>query len=99
MGNGAVPHAEHTGPADFDTWLNDLEVEGEARGYYEPIGDHHSVVFSDEGTTLLVTFERAEDIRTGNGAGQPLGWRLSEGKDWSSLCLMAFVPLMHLHRT
>ncbi|MCP5036868.1 MAG: phosphoadenosine phosphosulfate reductase [Rhodobacteraceae bacterium] len=89
MGIGAITDTANTDPVSFSDWLEQLEEQGETRGYFEPIGKHHSVVFSDEGTTLLVTFERAEDIRADDPSGKPLGWRLSEGQDWSSLCLIA----------
>lgn len=75
--------------AEFAFWLDGLEELGEERGYFQPLGAHHSVVLSDEGTTLLVTFEAAANIRAEDEAGRPLGWRLTEGSDWSSLCLIA----------
>ena len=72
---------------ESQTWLETLEHDAEERGYYQPLGKHHAALFSDEGTNLLVTFERAEDIRARDG--QPLAWAMTKGTDWSSLCLVA----------
>lgn len=45
-------------------WWDSLELIGEDAGYYEPLGGRHGAFFSDQGPTLLVSFENAETIRT-----------------------------------
>ncbi len=80
---------EKSSNADFSNWLEKLEDLGEERGYFEPLGARHSVVLSDSGTTLLVTFETAASIRSEDADGRPLGWRLTEDNGWSNLCLIA----------
>ncbi|WP_421703589.1 phosphoadenosine phosphosulfate reductase [Aliiroseovarius sp.] len=70
-------------------WLDRIEELGEERGYFEPLGKRHSVVLTDEGPTLIVTFETVETIREGSDSQEPMGWELVEGQGWSNLSLIA----------
>ena len=70
-------------------WLDRIEELGEERGYFEPLGKRHSVVLTDEGPTLIVTFETVESIREGSDSQEPMGWELVEGNGWSNLSLIA----------
>jgi len=72
-----------------DAWLERIEEIGEERGYFEPLGKRHSVVLTDEGPTLIVTFETIETIREGSDSQEPMGWELVEGHGWSNLSLIA----------
>jgi len=71
-----------------EEWLEALEDIGEARGYFEPLGPDHSVIFTDRGTTLLVTFETIDEIMEAGEDGLPFGFRLSDEYGWSQLCLL-----------
>ncbi len=85
--------ADETSPCREDTsdeaWLSQLEELGEERGYYEPLGPDHSVVLTDEGRTLLVTFETIRDIRNNSPLQEPAGWALTRQNGWSNLCVLA----------
>lgn len=73
--------------SDLD-WLSALDGIGEDRGSFEPLGRLHSAIFTDRGTSLLVTFETLRSVRA--GASQlPLGFALADPHDWSQLCLLS----------
>lgn len=74
---------------DQAAWLEQIEELGEERGYFEPLGKGHSVILTDEGPTLIVTFETIESIREGSDSHEPMGWELVDGKGWSNLSLIA----------
>lgn len=82
----AVDPAEAALRAD---WLARLDAAGEDAGYLQTLGARHWAFFSDEGTTLLVTFESAEDIREGSEEGLPAGLAHAARHGWSHLCLIA----------
>jgi hypothetical protein len=74
-----------------EDWMSALDDIGEERGYFEPLGPAHAAVFTDRGSTLLVTFESRERIRARPGH-LPLGFELSDSHDWSQLALVATGP-------
>ncbi|UWQ10152.1 phosphoadenosine phosphosulfate reductase [Aliiroseovarius crassostreae] len=74
--------------ADFDKWLSMIDEMGEERGYFEPVGQRHSAILTDDGPTLVVTFETAKSVRQSKEA-RPLGWDLAEENGWSNLCILA----------
>jgi hypothetical protein len=74
---------------DREGWLSLLENMGEAGGYFEPLGDHHWAVFSDDGTTLLVTFDRLEDIKANKPGTMPFCYGLATQNGWSHLSLIS----------
>ncbi|WP_205518455.1 phosphoadenosine phosphosulfate reductase [Pseudotabrizicola algicola] len=69
-------------------WLALMDQIGEDAGYFEPLGARHWAFFIDESPTLLVSFERAEDIEARPGQ-MPLGHDIAKEKGWSHLCLIA----------
>jgi hypothetical protein len=68
--------------------LSRMAELGEEAGYFRPLGDSHWAFFSDEGTTLLVTFDSAERIAA-SADGLPAGQALAAARGWSHLCLVA----------
>ncbi|MCI2398854.1 phosphoadenosine phosphosulfate reductase [Aliiroseovarius subalbicans] len=70
-------------------WLAQIEDMGEERGYFEPLGKRHAAILTDEGPTLIVTFETIDAIRTGSESHEPMGWELVAEDGWSNLCLLA----------
>lgn len=74
--------------ADFNEWLDAIDEMGEERGYFEPVGPHHSAILTDEGPTLIVTFEVAETVRQSDDH-LPMGWSLTKENGWSNLCILA----------
>lgn len=74
--------------ADFNAWLDAIDEMGEERGYFEPVGPRHSAILTDEGPTLIVTFETVTTVRQGDDH-MPVGWSLVEDNGWSNLCLLA----------
>lgn len=87
-----VGNAANDVPADRDGWLAALARIGDDAGFFEPLGDRHVAVFSDEGTTLLVTFEEAGAIRANSSGRLPQGLTLAQRHGWSQLCLIAEGP-------
>ena len=82
---GSGPAAAGTGTA----WAARLEELGDEAGYFERLGDDHFALFSDESATLLVSFESAATLRSGEGEALPLGHRIAAEQGWSSLTLIA----------
>ncbi|MFT6605151.1 MAG: hypothetical protein ACJA2X_000327 [Halocynthiibacter sp.] len=72
-----------------DEWLEALDEIGEERGYFEPLGPDHSAIFTDQGSTLLVTFETIDGIMDAEGDGLPMGFDLADAHGWSQLCMLA----------
>lgn len=70
-------------------WLRLIEQMGDEAGYFEPLGAHHWAVFSDDGPTLLVTFETLERIQTGAPGQMPFSHNLATQNGWSHLCLIS----------
>lgn len=68
-------------------WRARLEELGDELGYFEPLGQHHSVLFSDAGPVLLVSFESRASIRAREGQ-MPLGYSLAQEGGHSSLTLI-----------
>ena len=65
-----------------------LEEMTAVEGHFEPIGARHWALFEDRGTSLLVTFERIEDILAQEN-GLPWGHSFTAERGWSHLCLIA----------
>lgn len=83
-----VESAQHLLSGDSDTWLEALEDLSEARGYFEPLGESHTAILTDEGSKLLVTFETADRIRNDTDDDLPLGFSLVRENGWSNLCML-----------
>lgn len=69
-------------------WLHHIEELGDLEGYYEPLGDDHSVLFADRGPVLLVSFEIRAAIRARSEEQLPLGFTLAEASGHSSLTII-----------
>lgn len=71
-----------------EEWLNKLENQAEETGYYESLGDNHSVAFFDEGKTLLVSFENIDTVLSRPDA-RPMAYHLIADHGWSALTIMS----------
>ncbi|MBW6418070.1 phosphoadenosine phosphosulfate reductase [Celeribacter sp. PS-C1] len=80
--------------SDFarDEWCEALEELSTDLGYYQTLGDHHSVAFLDEKPRLLVTFESYERTTERTRKGYPVGMSLAGKHGWSSLTLLSHGP-------
>ncbi|SIN94842.1 hypothetical protein SAMN05444002_1683 [Vannielia litorea] len=68
-------------------WRVTLDAHGAEQGAHVRLGDDHGALFTEDGETLLVTFEMAETIRdTGQGA-LPYGLQIAGREGCSQLCL------------
>ncbi len=74
---------------DREGWFAALTALYDDLGHAEPLGPRHHALFADEGTTLLVTFEEAEEVRAEGPGRLPQGLALARTRGWSHLGLMA----------
>ncbi|WP_417239492.1 phosphoadenosine phosphosulfate reductase [Celeribacter halophilus] len=72
-----------------EDWRDAIAELGEELGYFQSLGDGHSVAFLDEKPCLLVTFESYERATERTENGYPLGMTLAGQHGWSSLTLMS----------
>ena len=70
-------------------WKAEIARISEEAGMFQPLGKRHCATFIDEQSTLLVTFESMEGIRTLSPMAQPLGWDMVKALGWSHLCIMS----------
>lgn len=70
-------------------WLAILEEIGDEAGYFQPLGAQHSVFFSDQGRTLLVSFESLAAVRAAGAGQMPLGYQIAAPRGWSSVSILA----------
>ncbi|MBJ2149867.1 hypothetical protein [Paracoccus sp. IB05] len=80
--------ADHLPAHPGTEWLAAMESVADEDGYLDPLGPNHWAFFAETGTTLLVTFERAEQIEANDG-NMPGAWDLAKRNGWSLLCLIA----------
>lgn len=93
MSETAVPPevAASADPADPDlrtAWVAAMEKLTEDEGYFHNLGANHHVFFADQGTTLLVSFDRMEDILARPGQ-MPLAHAQATARGWSHVCVIA----------
>jgi len=69
-------------------WFETLENLSDETGYFEPLGDKHSVAFFDEGKTLLVSFENVDTVLSRPDA-RPMAYHLIAEHGWSALTLFS----------
>ena len=69
-------------------WALAMEKLTEDEGYFHPLGARHFAFFADKGTTLLVSFDRLEDILARPGQ-MPLAHPHAMARGWSHLCIIA----------
>ncbi len=72
-----------------DEWLDMLRVTGDKQGHFKTLGRAHSAILSNEGTSLLVSFENADTILEKSEDGMPMGMSLAESHGWSQLTLLS----------
>lgn len=71
-------------------WLKALRDIGESDGYFSSLGRKHAAVFVERAhETLFVSFETLFGIRSVSESGLPLGFDVSENRNWSHLTLIA----------
>lgn len=68
-------------------WLALAEEIIDDDGYVENLGKRHNALFIEKEPTLLVTFETLQGIQALSDLGQPLGWDMVRGHNWSHLCV------------
>lgn len=78
--------------ADPDDWAEAVEALYDELGHAEPLGRNHRALFSDQGTTLLVSFERQDDIIARGQGRLPAGLTLAHTQGWSHLGIVADGP-------
>ena len=69
-------------------WIAAMEKLTEDEGYFHTLGPRHFAYFADLGTTLLVSFERLEDILARPGQ-MPLAHAHAAARGWSHVCVIA----------
>lgn len=71
-------------------WLKALRDIGETDGYYSSLGSKHAAVFVERSHgTLFVSFETLFGIRSVSDSGLPIGFDVSENRNWSHLTMIA----------
>ncbi len=70
-------------------WKTALTAQAEAHGMWQDLGDKHFATFIDKNSTLLVTFETVQGIRTLSDTAQPFGFDMVKAQDWSHLCVIS----------
>ncbi|MFE3837675.1 hypothetical protein [Pseudogemmobacter sonorensis] len=75
-------------PVGIPGWLLAMDGVAEEDGYLERLGADHRAFFAETGPVLLVTFERAEEIRARDG-NMPATWEIARANGWSLLTLIA----------
>ncbi|WP_225026610.1 hypothetical protein [Xinfangfangia pollutisoli] len=71
-----------------EDWLAAMDAVADEDGYLERLGARHWAFFAETGPRLLVTFERAEDLRARDDR-MPAAWALCKARGWSLLTLIA----------
>ena len=77
--------AGHTARA---AWIAAMEKLTEDEGYFHTLGPRHFAYFADLGTTLLVSFDRLEDILA-RPDQMPLAHAHAAARGWSHVCVIA----------
>lgn len=70
-------------------WKDRLIAQADANGMSQLLGERHFTTFIDQGSTLLVTFETVQGIRSLSRTAQPLGFDMVQSQEWSHLCLIS----------
>ena len=81
-------HQPQAAEAAAPSWLAAMERIADEDGYLDPLGPDHHVFFAETGPKLLVSFERAEDIRARDDK-MPPAWAYAKANGWSFLCVIA----------
>lgn len=70
-------------------WLALLHQMGDDSGFFEPLGDHHWAVFNEDGPTLVISFDRLEDIQALEPGKMPHIFGQATQNGWSHLSLIS----------
>ncbi len=70
-------------------WVGRLRTLGDGAGFFKKLGASHAAIFTNNGPTLLVTFESIADINRLNADELPLGYHVARDRGWSHLCIVA----------
>lgn len=68
-------------------WRVTLDAHGAEQGAHLRLGEDHGALFTEDGETLLVTFEMAETIRDNGQGALPYGLQIAGREGCSQLCL------------
>ena len=80
--------ANSVAPNQHEAWVAAMEKLTEEEGYFHTLGQRHFAFFADLGTTLLVSFERLEDILA-RPSQLPLAHAHAMARGWSHVCVIA----------
>ncbi len=69
--------------------LDLLQQVGEDSGYFEALGDSHWAVFNEDGSTLVISFDRLEDIQALEPGKMPDVFGQATQNGWSHLSLIS----------
>jgi hypothetical protein len=70
-------------------WLSLLRNMGEDSGSFEALGDHHWAVMNEDGPTLVISFDRLEDIQALEPGKMPHVFSQATQNGWSHLSLIS----------
>lgn len=84
--DGTLPRTELSG-TDKPEWTRRVMERAAAEGAADKLGRNHFATFIPNGSTLLVSFETVQGMRSLTESAQPLGWHLSHRQGWSHLLL------------
>ena len=81
-------HYDASMATDRASWAARLEEICAEEGYFDPVGPRHHAFFTDEGPTLIVSFETVDQVRARPGQ-MPFALPVAAARGWSQLCVMA----------
>ncbi|MGA9254412.1 MAG: phosphoadenosine phosphosulfate reductase [Roseobacter sp.] len=70
-------------------WIAEVTELVEDDGSVSRLGKRHMAIFSEHGKTLLVSFETLQGIQALSPKAHPMGWKMAETHNWSSLTLVS----------
>jgi hypothetical protein len=74
---------------DRSGWLALLRTMGEDSGGFEPLGTHHWAILNEDGPTLVISFDRLEDIVALEPGKMPHIFGQATQNGWSHLSLIS----------
>jgi len=83
-----APLGNTDAPFSRGAWIAAMEKLTEDEGYFHSLGARHFAFFADLGPTLLVSFERLDDILA-RPAQMPLAHAHATARGWSHVCVIA----------
>jgi hypothetical protein len=70
-------------------WIAGVRDLVDGTGYVSLLGKKHMAVFTEQSTTLLVTFETLQGLQTLSPLAQPMGWEPVKTSGWSNLAMIS----------